>query len=48
MKSFEKFEIENLDMIFGGDLQKTEWSGNGESGTDLYDTEKNRVIYAQY
>ncbi|GGH03511.1 hypothetical protein [Pedobacter zeae] len=46
MENFKAFEVENQEMIFGGELQKTVWSGNGESGTDFYDTEKDRVIYA--
>lgn len=45
MENFKNFELENAASIFGGDLQPTEYSGDGESGTDFYDTEKHRVVY---
>lgn len=47
MANFKEFELNNSQVIFGGVLQDTEWSGHdGSSGTDLYDTERRRVIYA--
>ena len=46
MENFKAFEVENQEMIFGGELQSTTWSGaDGSSGTDLYDTGTGRVIY---
>ncbi len=40
MKNFQKFELQNTDFIYGGDLRPT-----GLGGADLYDTETGRWIY---
>ena len=38
MKTFEAFEIQNLEMVYGGDLVVT-YAG------DIYDTDIDRIIY---
>ncbi len=46
MSNFKNFELNNTDMIFGGELIDTHYSGRGgDSGGDIYDTEMDRVIY---
>ncbi len=38
MKNFQRFELQNADFIYGGDLIITGY------GDDLYDTEREKVI----
>lgn len=46
MEKFEKFEIENQEMIFGGKHLPSHWtSASGGSGRDIYDTETQTIIY---
>lgn len=46
MENFKNFEIENQDVIFGGQLIETRYSGgNGTSGEDRYDTDRDAVVY---
>ena len=39
MEKFREFKLENLEMIFGGKLIPT------SRGNDMYDTERERIIY---
>lgn len=46
MENFKNFEIENQDMIFGGEMIKTRYSSsNGTHGEDRYDTATETAIY---
>ena len=46
MKNFENFEIENQEMIFGGELKPTTYSNEGGGGgDDMWDTERRRMAY---
>lgn len=46
MEQFEKFEIENQEMIFGGDHREcTYTTSSGATGEDIYDTETKNIIY---
>lgn len=46
MKSFEKFEIENQEMIFGGERIPCVYSGaDGSTGADVYDTATDKIVY---
>ena len=46
MANFQNFELNNSELIFGGDIQSTEWSGSdGSSGTDYLDTDRGRIVY---
>lgn len=46
MENFKNFEIENQDMIFGGSLTDTEYTGgNGTMGKDKYDSDRDAVVY---
>ncbi len=42
MEKFKNFELENQEMIFGGILYVTTC---GREVCDLYDSEKERIIY---
>lgn len=41
MQSFKDFQLDNPDLIFGGDLEPTYVGANG----DYYDTERQRYIF---
>lgn len=48
MTNFKSFELSNSEMIFGGELINTVYSGrNGDVGRDLYDTIGDAVIYLE-
>ena len=45
MTKFQNFELKNAQMIFGGDLLPCEWTDGTNSGADVIDTERGRVVY---
>lgn len=47
MENFKTFEIQNAEMVFGGDLEPTTWWSNDgcDCGTDFYDTETGRYVF---
>ena len=46
MENFKNFELENAEMIFGGDIVNTTYTGgDGNNGSDMYDTDKDRIVY---
>jgi hypothetical protein len=48
LESFENFkneEVADLEVTFGGDLVPCKWTDGTNSGSDIYDTDKGRVIY---
>lgn len=47
MTNFTKFELNNSELVFGGELTKTRWSDtDGSRGTDYWDSAEGRVIYS--
>ena len=48
MEKFENFEIQNQEVIFGGDLSNTTYTdGAGNRGFDKNDSDMDRVIYLE-
>lgn len=48
MKNFKDFEIENQELIFGGEIQNcTYTASDGSTGKDKYDTERRTITYVQ-
>lgn len=46
MENFNEFELQNQEMIFGGEHQNTRYTTDGgTSGKDLYDTEAHTIVY---
>jgi len=46
MENFKSFEIETQEMIIGGDHVKTHYTtANGGSGSDIYDTTAETIVY---
>ncbi len=47
MVDLKNFELENAELIFGGDLIPSIWIGPVYSGADMYDTETGRILYRE-
>lgn len=46
MENFKNFEIENQEMIFGGEHRETMYtSSSGGIGDDIYDTDAKAIVY---
>jgi hypothetical protein len=46
MDTFNKFALINPEFVQGGDLSNTRYNdSDGSSGTDIYDSDEERIIY---
>ncbi len=47
MVQFKNFELKNSELVFGGDLIPCTWTDGTNSGTDMIDTERQRIVYRE-
>jgi|688.fasta_scaffold1690216_1 hypothetical protein len=45
LEDFKSDEISNLEIVFGGEDIPTRWTDGWNSGPDIYDSSRNRIIY---